>query len=170
MWWVPVIHVSLIEHYLLSRRFYHATEQFANQIFLDSENNYTRTYLPLTNTPTSSIMAQSSSPTMSELTQTGTTSWSISNSTSTVCECTCITPHFTPSNASQLLYSDLHVNKKRLSSYRRRFISIADDRFSAMVIGWSSGFILLIAVLMIILPDIVSVVKAARLIICCRRI
>lgn len=111
-------------------------------------------------------MAQSSSPTMSELTQTGTTSGSISNSTSTVCERTCITPNFTPSYASQLVFSDLHVNKKRLTSYRRRFISIADDRFSTMVIGWSSGFIILIAVLMIILPDIVYVMKAARIMIC----
>ncbi|CAG2225085.1 unnamed protein product [Mytilus edulis] len=76
------------------------------------------------------------------------------------CLCPCSSTK-KPSN-EPFSINNMRLNKKTLSSYRRTLTSATDQRFSVLLIGWSGVFVLVMAVLMIIIPDILTLVKVIR--------
>ena len=58
---------------------------------------------------------------------------------------------------------DLTVNKTMLSSYRRKHVSIGDNRPSASYIGYFAGGLIGLFVLVIILCDMTSIIRDFRL-------
>lgn len=57
---------------------------------------------------------------------------------------------------------NLRLNKTRLSSYKRRHISISDSRLSSAVIGYCGVVILMAGCLTIIIPDVSLILQCLK--------
>lgn len=79
-----------------------------------------------------------------------------------ILNCVCVCESSTASHGNPISLPDLRIDKTRLSSYRRRYMSVRDHRLSATVIGWSGATILICFILAIILPDFVLIAKQIK--------
>jgi len=62
--------------------------------------------------------------------------------------------------SKDLSYFNLKLNKKDMSSYKRKLTSADDDRFSAKTIGLSLGLgVIISVVLAVVLPDACKLMK-----------
>lgn len=90
----------------------------------------------------------------------------LSSTTNSVCFCPCVLILGTAVDIEakiKQLKLDLTVNKTMLSSYRRKHVSIRDNRPSASYIGYFAGGLIALFVLVIILCDMTSIIRDFRL-------
>ncbi|VDI56264.1 Hypothetical predicted protein [Mytilus galloprovincialis] len=74
-------------------------------------------------------------------------------------DCVCVCKNSTTSQGIPISLPDLRIDKTTLSSHQRRFISVADHRLSATMIGLSGALILTSLILAIIVPDFILFAK-----------
>jgi hypothetical protein len=90
----------------------------------------------------------------------------LSSTTNPVCVCSCVLISGKAADIEakiKQLTLDLTVNKTLLSSYRRKHVSITDNRPSASYIGYFAGGLIGLFVLVIILCDMTSIIRDFRL-------
>lgn len=100
-------------------------------------------------------------------TETPSDAGALSSTTNQVCVCSCVLISGTAADLEakiKQLKLDLTVNKTMLSSYRRKHVSIRDNRPSASYIGYFAGGLIGLFVLVIILFDMTSIIRDFRLV------
>lgn len=102
-----------------------------------------------------------------QITETPSVAGALSSTTNPVCVCSCVLISGTAAGIEakiKQLKLALAVNKTSLSSYRRKHVSIRDNRRSASYIGYFAGGLIGIFFLVIMLFDMSSIIRDFRLV------
>ncbi|XP_060076618.1 uncharacterized protein LOC132556250 [Ylistrum balloti] len=133
----------------------------------ESKTTTTTTTVPSTTTSTAVTTSATPDLTSSTSTETTPTTSSVLLGTSTTESSTLATPTTTVNSMTQeelldtiqRLRSQLIVRKNSTSLYKRQFISVYESRVSSVVLGSSAIIFLVLAISVIIIPDVINMIK-----------